>query len=140
MFFNFYNFLRNKKNQAAERNRSAEHSLGNPGLDIRESILKNNLPFAKENYYDMSLIHCNLALAYFHDKNPIEGTCHCNKYFEKVWYYLEEEKYPRKDQLKLFVNELKKIDFLNLDIKEKLGCLERKIEYLNFIVGYFFNL
>jgi tetratricopeptide (TPR) repeat protein len=98
-------------------------------LDIRESILKNNVPFAKENYYDMSLIHCNLALAYFHDKNQIEGSYYCNKYFEKVWNYLGEEKYPRKDQLKLFVDELKKINFLNLDIKEKLECLELKIEY-----------
>ena len=33
VFFNFFNFLRNKKNLATERNRSAEHSLGNPYLD-----------------------------------------------------------------------------------------------------------
>jgi hypothetical protein len=32
VFFNFFNLLRNKNNLAAERFRSAEHSLGNPAL------------------------------------------------------------------------------------------------------------
>ncbi len=33
VFFHCFNSRRNKKNQAAEQNRSAERRLGNPGLD-----------------------------------------------------------------------------------------------------------
>ncbi len=55
VFFNFFNLLRNKNNQAAERNRSAEHSLGNPALHESNNKMLIKLFWSYESIYGVPI-------------------------------------------------------------------------------------
>jgi len=58
VFFNFFNLLRNKNNLAAERFRSAEHSLGNPDINriftkTDDRVKANNRRIISKGMYEI---------------------------------------------------------------------------------------